>query len=132
MKPETMLFSSWKMLRRNICEYKSQADLCVWVAEYRSKPICWSITFSLSGWLAQVPSLDRQVALRPHPFRKDFGAEGDRFGQNLIDKISPLWDGILTWVISSVWLERYVDIVEVTGSNPVSPTTSCRVISSAG
>ncbi len=26
------------------------------------------------------------------------------------------------WVISSAWLERYVDIVEVTGSSPVSPT----------
>ena len=33
-----------------------------------------------------------------------------------------LANGFYKWVISSVWLECYVDIVEVTGSTPVSPT----------
>ena len=28
---------------------------------------------------------------------------------------------------SSVWLERYVDIVEVVGSSPINPTISCGV-----
>ena len=30
----------------------------------------------------------------------------------------------LKWALSSVGLERYLDRVEVTGSNPVVPTTS--------
>ena len=36
------------------------------------------------------------------------------------------------WAISSVWLERYVDIVEVTGSSPVSPIGEVIPVESTG
>jgi hypothetical protein len=77
MKPETMLFSSWKMLKEeHLRIQKPGRPLRLGGGiPFPSRFAGLLRSLPLSGWLAQVPSLDRQAALETASFSgKDFGA----------------------------------------------------------